>query len=77
LQGWGLGGFVDPAIAPLFWIMSGAVIFCVAYCGRSLTRNVDVSWQKEQTPQNALNGKQFKFFNPRSTEFANFKVPEY
>ena len=71
-------GFKNPALSPLFIVMTGGMAFVVAYCVRSLTRNGDVSWQKEQTPQNALSGKQFKMFNPRGIEYEKLeKPPQY
>merc|ERR1719436_1791117 len=78
LKHFGLSGFVTPEIAPLFWIMSGAVVFCTAFCARSLSKNIDVSWQKEMTPQNGWEQKQFKMFNPRKIDYENIPaVPKY
>merc|ERR1711935_907446 len=51
IKGLGMAGFKNPAIAPLFITMTGGMIFVIAYCVRSLTRNSDVSWQKVETPQ--------------------------
>merc|ERR1711978_100143 len=78
IKGFGLDGFKNPALSPLFVVMTGGMIFVTAYCIRSLTRNADVTWQKEETPQNALQGKQLKMFNPRGIEFDKLqKPPEY
>ena len=76
-MGW--EGFKNPALSPLFVVMTGGMIFVAAYCIRSLTRNADVSWTKEQTPQNMWKGKQFKMFNPRGIDHTeqSEKVPEY
>ena len=62
-QGLVLAGFKNPAISPLFITMTGVMIFACAYCIRSLTRNSDVSWQKEETPQNRTMGQQFNMLS--------------
>merc|ERR1712080_443052 len=78
IKGMGMDGFKNPALSPLFITMTGGIIFVIAFCTRSLTRNVDVTWQKEQTPQNALQGKQFKMFNLRGIEYDKLeKPPQY
>ena len=65
-QGLGLAGFKNPAISPLFITMTGVMIFACAYCIRSLTRNSDASWQKEETPQNRTMGQQFNMLSIRA-----------
>ena len=39
------------------------------FAGRSLIKNIDASWKKEQTPQNAMENKQFKLFNLRNIDY--------
>ena len=76
-QGLGLAGFKNPAISPLFITMTGGMIFVCAYCIRSLTRNSDVRWKKEETPQNRIAGTQYKMLNPRGTDYSQFEIPKY
>jgi len=77
IKGLGLAGFKNPAISPLFITMTGGMIFVCAYCIRSLTRNSDVSWKKEETPQNRIAGTQYKMLNPRGTDYSQFEIPKY
>lgn len=73
-----MNGFKNPALAPLFITMTGGMIFVAAYCIRSLTGNVDVTWRKGvETPQDKWQGQQYKFMNPRGTDFSQFKPPTY
>ena len=77
-QSLGIQGFKNPALAPLFITMTGGMIFVAAYCIRSLTNNIDVTWKKGvETPQDNWQGKQFKMMNPRGTDFSQFKPPTY
>lgn len=77
-QSLGIKGFKNPALAPLFITMTGGMIFVAAYCIRSLTGNIDVTWRKGvETPQDKWQGQQFKFMNPRGTDFSQFKPPTY
>ena len=70
-----MDGFKNPALSPLFVTMAGGMVFVVAYCVRSLTRNSDVTWNNEETPQNVLLGKQYKMLNPRGIEFDKIPRP--
>ena len=42
------------------------------------TARTDVSWKKEQTPQNEMENKQFKLFNLRGIDYkSNIEIPKY
>ena len=74
----GLSIYKTPALAPLAYIMSAGMVMVVLFAGRSITKNIDVSWKKEQTPQNAMENKQFKLFNLRNIDYEkNIQVPKY
>jgi len=74
----GMAGFKNPALAPLFITMVGGMVFVAAYCIRSLTANIDVTWRKGvESPQSKHIGEQYKFMNPRGTDFSQFKPPTY
>merc|ERR1739848_698940 len=79
LSGSGLNGFKDPALAPLFIIMTGAVTFCTWFCCRSLFTCPDVDWQKHtETPQDYYMRKQYKFYNARNVDFdPQCQAPKY
>ena len=54
------------------------MVMVVLFAGRSLSKNIEVSWKKEQTPQNAMQNKQFKLFNLRNIDYEyNIQVPKY
>merc|ERR1712200_393029 len=74
-QGCRMGRFQKSSPVPTFHCNDWGYGVCGCILCRSLTRNVDVSWQKEQTPQNALSGKQFKMFNPRGIEYEKLEKP--
>ena len=77
-QSLGMAGFKNPALAPLFITMVGGMVFVAAYCIRSLTANIDVTWRKGvESPQSKHIGEQYKFMNPRGTDFSQFKPPTY
>ena len=75
-MGWSI--YKTPALAPLAFIMSAGMVMVVLFAGRSLFKNIDASWKKEQTPQNAMENKQFKLFNLRNIDYENnIQVPKY
>ena len=54
------------------------MVMVVLFAGRSLSKNIEVSWKKEQTPQTAMQNKQFKLFNLRNIDYEyNIQVPNY
>ena len=74
-----MSGFKNPALSPLFIVMTGGMIFVAAFCVRSLTTNPDVTWKKGvETPQNDYAYKQFKVYNPRKIDYATqHQAPKY
>ena len=75
-MGWSI--YKTPALAPLALTMSAGMVMVLLFAGRSLFKNIDVTWKKEQTPQNDMQNKQFKLFNLRNIDYENnIQVPKY
>ena len=58
------------ALAPLFLALGAGCILCTAQCMRSLLRNPDVTWKKDQHPQNEYATKSYKVFNPSGYDYS-------
>ena len=67
------------ALQPLAVIMAAGMTIVAAFCIRSLTDHPDVSWRKEQTPQDAKREVCFKVYNPSKTDYEAYGklIPQY
>ena len=66
------------ALFPLVVSMGLGMAWVVFYSIRTLTKNPDVAWRKQESPWNDYRNKQFKFMNPNGVDFTTAsKDPEY
>ena len=66
------------ALFPLVVSMGLGMAWVVFFSTRTLTRNPDVAWRKQESPWNDYRNKQFKFMNPNGVDFTTAsKDPEY
>ena len=63
---------------PLIWAMSGCFSLIAFSSFRAIALNPDVSWRKEETPQNAYSKRQYKLRNPSQVNYEKVSmVPLY